>query len=305
MIGKKFTNLSDGSVVEIKDIFEDLVVLKDNRKIRASKLLDKNYFEEFIDPQNFFNNQSLFENFAQKIKQIPDDLVNKMTDEEKKIINESLVDSSFRPRFEESAVLQADPELEKEELMRKYGIKNSNVTIEPPFLQAQKQLDKFKALLEDIQEDEEPVTRVEASRDLEPLEEEDFENEIQKIIKENKVIEQPKQEDPIINMFKNVKRNREFEITIDISNKIPRPDFIEMMEDSYNTSIIEFLADEFTNEILQNPSLIRDKIIKEIKSIVYPEVIKENKVETKVQTKVVSKTTTVKRPRAKKETLNK
>ena len=304
MLGKKFTNLSDGSIVEIKDIFEDLVILKDNSKIRSSKLFDKNHFEEFIDPQNFFSNQSLLENFAQKIKQIPDDLVNKMTDDEKRVVNESLSDSSFKPRFDEPAILQADPELEKEELMRKYGIKNSNVTNETPFLQAQKQLDKFKAILEEIQEEDEPITRIEASRELEPLEEDDFENEIQKIIKENEISVQPKQEDPIINMFKNVKRNREFKISIDISNQIPRPDFIEMMEDSYTTSIIDFLAEEFTNEILRNPNLIKDKIIKEIKSIVYPE-LPEKKIEPKIETKTATKPTLNKRTRVKKETLSK
>ena len=78
-------------------------------------------------------------------------------------------------------------------------------------------------------------------------------------------------------MFKNVKRNREFNISIDIQNKIPRPDFIEMMEDSYNTSIIEFLADEFTNNILNNPSIIKNKIIDEIRRIVYKEERTEEK----------------------------
>ena len=32
------------------------------------------------------------------------------------------------------------------------------------------------------------------------------------------------------------------------------------MEDSYNTSIIDFLAEEFTNQILLNPHLIKNKI---------------------------------------------
>ena len=42
-----------------------------------------------------------------------------------------------------------------------------------------------------------------------------------------------------------------------------------MMEDSYNTSIIDYFADEFTNKILENPSLIKDKIKEEINKIVY------------------------------------
>lgn len=69
-------------------------------------------------------------------------------------------------------------------------------------------------------------------------------------------------------MFRNVKRNTDLNFTIKLSNKIPRLDFIEMMEDSYNTSIIDFLAEEFTNTILQNPDRIKDKIMNEIKSLV-------------------------------------
>jgi hypothetical protein len=69
-------------------------------------------------------------------------------------------------------------------------------------------------------------------------------------------------------MFKNVKRNNEFKINLKIDGKIPRLDFIEMMEDSYEISIIEFLADEFTNNLLKDPSIIRDRIINEIKSMI-------------------------------------
>ena len=56
-------------------------------------------------------------------------------------------------------------------------------------------------------------------------------------------------------MFKNVKRNTEFKINLKVDGKIPRLDFIEMMEDSYEISIIEYLADEFTDNILRNPSI--------------------------------------------------
>ena len=48
-----------------------------------------------------------------------------------------------------------------------------------------------------------------------------------------------------------------------------------MMEDSYDISIIDFLADEFTNKILQNPSLIRESVKSKIKQLVYGAPIKE------------------------------
>ena len=58
-------------------------------------------------------------------------------------------------------------------------------------------------------------------------------------------------------------------MSIEISNKIPRLDFIEMMEDSYEISIIDFLAEEFTQNILNNPDQIKEMVKDKIKKIVY------------------------------------
>jgi hypothetical protein len=69
-------------------------------------------------------------------------------------------------------------------------------------------------------------------------------------------------------MFRGVKRNLDFKINLKIEGKIPRLDFIEMMEDSYEVSIIEFLADEFTNNMIKDPSYIRNIIFNEIKKMV-------------------------------------
>jgi hypothetical protein len=289
MIGKKFTSLTDGRVVEVKDAFEDIIILQDGSKIKASRLMDRSFYDEYIDPNSFFQNQSLLNTFAQKIKQIPEDVVNKMSNEDKLSINENLRSDGLKPRFDEPAILQADPEMEKMELMRKYGISDTSQNPNP-LVESKKQMERFASILQELQEEveeEETIQRVEVTR-----EENIFENRSNEIGKTNEII----QEDPIITMFKNVKRNREFKITIDLENKIPRPDFIEMMEDSYNTSLIEFLATEFTNSILDNPDIIKNKIISEINNIVYGNKIKEEKVEVKAETKTVKSRT----PRQKK-----
>lgn len=279
MIGKKFTSLMDGRIVEVKDAFEDIVILQDNSKIKASRLLDKTYYDEYIDPSSFFQNQSLLNTFAQKIKQIPDEVINKMTDEEPEKINESVYskqasgDNIFKPRFDEPAVLQADPELERMELMRKYGIKENTAQISP-VVESQKQLERFKHLIDELQEEEEDIQRVVVER-------QEVESPISRKIEQERIVQRQIQEDPIITMFKNVKRVKDFKVTVDIENKIPRPDFIEMMEDSYNISLIDFLADEFTNQILQNPDSIKEKIKSEINRLVYGEkVVKNSKPET-------------------------
>lgn len=265
MKGKKFTSLVDGRIVAIKDVFEDIVILNDNTKVKASRLLDKNFYEEYIDPASFFQNQSLINTFAQKIKQIPDEFVSKMTNEERTVVNESLKDNSFRPTFNESAIIESDPEIEKLELMRKYGIKENSIQ-NKSLIESNKQLERFKTIIDELQsEDEGEIQRIEVSRD-EPTNESTPQNEDVEVETKKQTITV---EDPIISMFRNVKRNKDFKISIDIENKIPRADFIEMMEDSYNTSIIDFLAEEFTNNILKNPNLIKNKIKDEIKSIVY------------------------------------
>lgn len=276
MIGKKYTDLTTGNVIEVKDTFEDIVILNNNMKIKANRLLDKNYFEEFIDPVSFFHNESLLNNFAQKIRQIPDEILsnipnipedNSQRTQTSQTFNPNNIPGSTRiqPLFNEPAILQSDPELEKEELMRKYNIQSN------PEQAAQNQFERFQHLLneqpvENVQRievnrnDNDNIQRVEVNRD------EIFNN--QPIVNVPREV-QPKVEDPIITMFRNCKRNKDFSISLQIDNKIPRPDFIEMMEDSYNTSIIDFLADEFTNQLLSDPNIIKDKIKSEIHNIVY------------------------------------
>jgi hypothetical protein len=137
----------------------------------------------------------------------------------------------------------------------------------------QKQNEAFARILGDESEDElpqvfnqmvnEPVQRVEVQRE-----------EITQPIRAE-VAQPVATEDPIITMFKRTKRSVEFKVSVDISDKIPRLDFIEMMEDSYDISIIDFLADEFTNKILQNPTLIRESVKSKIKQLVYGTPIKE------------------------------
>lgn len=301
MKGRKFTDLTSGKIVEVKDQFEDIVILDNNSKIKSHRLLDKNYFDEYVDPNTFFKNDGLLNSFAHKIRQIPDNVIQNMN-ESSDTTRTSGVDmnnisgsTSIRPSMDESAVLPSDPELEKEELMRKYNIKTAPID---PSIAAQKQMEKFQSFLqeepqESPQKQEEQVQRVEVSRDDSG---EVIINNIPGIPNSREFI-QPKV-DPIIQMFQNVKRNTDLVIDFKIENKIPRKDFIEMMEESYNTSIIDFLADEFTNNILQNPSIIKDKIKDEIKKIVYGSNPKSNIEEPPIRTIVDGEVKKPKKPKS-------
>jgi hypothetical protein len=280
---KKFTDLVSGRVVQVTDQFEDIVILDNKTKIKVNKLLDNRLYDEYIDPRNFFRNEGLVNAFTEKIRQIPTE--NIINEKEKYDPKNPPVLKNYgdpmRPGFDEPAVLPYDPEEEKRELIAKAKnmFKGGGDAVN-------RQMESLKSIVEDDMYDNS-----------------DFENYEEKIIESAKVNSRPIEPqirnenymnnnntiDPIVQMFRNAKRNTDFKINFSINNKIPRLDFIEMMEDSYNTSIIDFLAEEFTNELLLNPEAIKNKIKDQISSMVYKST---QKIEPKTE---VTKTSTRKK----------
>jgi len=266
LANKSFKNNLTGEVVTVIDSFENIAILENKQKVNVNALMNPALYTEEIDPLSFFNNQGAYNILAEKIKNIPTDQIVDDSGE----LNVSGVERIDIPRGidqEESLITMSSEEDEKAALAAKYGI------VSPPVESLQRQNEAFARILGEDSQDELPqvpqyqqpvqeqVTRVEVNR--EPLEE------------VNREYVQPVQrvevEDPIIKMFKGVKRIVDFNISLDIKNKIPRLDFIEMMEDSYETSIIDYLADEFTNELLKNPEAIRSMIKSKINTLVYGE----------------------------------
>lgn len=256
MVNKTFKNNKTGEIVKVIDAFENIAILENKGKEYVNNLLNPNIYTEVVDMQNmyvesldnnFLNIQNTYSTIAEQIKNIP---INNIKDGEDIIQIDA--DKTFTPIINEPAILQVSEDYEREELMKKYGVQNDVRS------ELEKQNESFSKLL-----DETPIQKIDVVRDDIKVSSETISHKV---------------EDPIITMFRNVKRNQEFSINIEIKNKIPRPDFIELMEDSYNYSIIEFLAHEFADKILNNPKLIEDMIIDKIKEIVYgaPELKKKN-----------------------------
>ena len=302
LANKSFKNNLTGEVVTVIDSFENIAILENKQKVNVNTLMNSALYTEEIDPMSFFNNQGAYNILAEKIKNIPTDQI---IDDDGQM-NVAGVDRIDIPRgVDESIVTMSSEEDEKAALAAKYGI------VAPPVESLQRQNEAFARILGEESENElprvpqyqqpvqeEPVTRVEVNR--EPREE--FSREyIQPPVQRVEV------EDPIIKMFKGVKRAVDFNISLDIKNKIPRLDFIEMMEDSYETSIIDFLAEEFTNELLKNPDTIKDMIKTKINILVYG----EDKLPTTVNDQITDAVTQVepkvvkprapRKPRVKKE----
>lgn len=253
LANRKFKDNRTGETLRVIDSFENIAVFENKQKIDVRRLLDPNFFTEEIDPSSFFNNQGAYNILADKIKNIP---TNNMID----IIDESTKNDLYNPPINESAIIEVDEDYEKAELARKYGIvDNREATV--------KQQEAFAKLLGD-EEDlptpppqptyqtprEEPIQRIEVNRDGDG-------SPVQKPV--------AKPEDPIHVMFRNAKKVVEFNLDLKLTNKIPRLDFIEMMEDSYEKSIIDFLAGEIANELINDPQNLKFKISEKIKEMVY------------------------------------
>jgi hypothetical protein len=245
---KTFRNNKTGETIKVIDSFENIAILENKQKVDVRNILDPNQYTEQIDPSSFFNNQSAYNSLAEKIKNIPTN----------NILDDSLVNSfggQVQPSLNESAIIQTTEEDEMAELARKYG-----ASLEPSQEAIVKQQQAFSKYLGEEETPELPVTRVEVNQ--------------KPMVEESRTYNQPpvqrvEIQDPITTMFKNVKRNIDFKVNFQFNDKVPRLDFIEMMEDSYEISIIDFLAEEFTNKILNDPSKIRETIKNEIKTLVY------------------------------------
>jgi hypothetical protein len=249
LANKTYKDNKTGELVKVIGSFENIAILENKQKVDVTKLTDTNFYTEQIDPGSFFSNQGSYNILADKIKNISTDNIR---DDDSGEISVSVGGDGFKPAMNESAIVMTSEEDEKAELARKYGVNTKDTN------SISRQNEAFAKLLGE--DNELPVQQTEQVKKVEVRREEPIQQTQQR---------QVVLEDPIITMFKNVKRVKEFSISFEIKNKIPRPDFIEMMEDSYNTSIIDFLASEFTDNLLKNPQIIEDMIKQKIKELVY------------------------------------
>lgn len=264
LANKTFRNNRTGETIKVIDSFEDIAILENKQKINVKQLMDSSQYTEQIDPDSFFNSQGAYNNLADKIKNIP---TNNIVDGDGQV-TVNFDDDSFRPAMNESAVIMSNEDDERAALMAKYGaVGDGN--------EAAKQAETFNKILNP--EAETPVEtytpKPEVSVNNMPGHSNPPEPPVQRV----------EVDDPVVTMFKRTKRNVKFDVSFEISDKIPRLDFIEMMEDSYEISIIDFLADEFTNKILQDPTSIRENIKDKIKQLVYGGTVTKKTVSNTVQ----------------------
>ena len=273
LANKSFRDNRTGEVVKVIDSFENIAILENKSKIDTRRLLDQNYYSEYIDPNQFINSTttSAHNSIFETIKSIPADRI-PMNDEVTNVVGNTY-DRDFRPVDDSSAIVTSSVEDERAELARKYGVMDNTQSLT-------KQNEAFTKILGEDAVDELPPL---PSRPNQPKEEfqrvdinrDDAGDVTGSVFVNNKQsVSYEKQyslpvEDPVHTMFKGIKRSIEFSLDLNLENKIPKLEFIEMMEDSYEKSIIDFLAADITNSILNNPDYLREKIKEKIVDMVY------------------------------------
>jgi len=255
---RSFRDNRSGEVVRVIDSFENIAILENKTKIDTRRLLDTNFFTEEIDPSRFLDTTSAYSNIFEEIKNLP---MNNIPDEDGEIRRSTDLDGYVPPAEDDSAVIYTTLDDEREELARKYGmnIDTGNAV--------SKQNEAFTKILgeESAEAAEIPTVTVFQNKAEEVQRIEVIRESDREVLVNDGLVKV----DPIVTMFKGVKRSVEFSLDLKLENKIPRLDFIEMMEDSYEKSIIEYLAEEFTSELLKNPATLREIISNKIREMVY------------------------------------
>jgi len=299
VINREFKEVGSGEVYKIVEVYKNIAVgiingTNHKERIDVNQLINPKFYipldghsiqssvdfvphsfnedkkfnifsEETVDPTKFFNNTSTLRLFEDQIKAIPEDKIPR----NESPVTTSSISRNMIPPSNDSAIIIDDNYNEADEIARKYGFENnSNPNINDS---VRAQNEKFSKLMDPEEFPDMPVQQIpqqSSYRDSHNV----------------PSVQHVRVDDPIISMFRNVKRTVDFNLDLKIENKIPRVDFIEMMEESYQVSIIEFLAEEFAEDLLNNPNGLKKMISDKIRSIVYkdnPRKISENNPKSK------------------------
>ncbi len=288
LANRSFKNNQTGEVVKVIDSFENIAILENKTKIDVRRLSNPALFTEQIDPTSFLDTSGAYNSIFEKIKQLPTEGMpydnTEVQSRTSMLPGETLVtpsQSSGFPIEDEPAVYISSAEDERAELARKYGISQDSSAIE-------RQNQAFAKILGD---DEGEVQRVEIKRDA----------DTGSVVSSELVspITTPAPQEVQVDqyeMFRGIKRTVEFKLDLPLTNKIPKLEFIEMMEESYDKSIIDFLAQDIAEEIIKNPDALRDSIKAKINEMVYGAVTtKKAPVKRTVAKKPVAKKAPVKK----------
>lgn len=307
LIGKIFEN-SSGDIVKVTNVEGKIAHLNSGQRVAVERILDSNYYNEHINPETFSDKETNFYSFlGNQIKSIDTNSIGNVDSGTQINHHGPVVESheaaqaSLRGEYSPSSDNYEEIERRKREVAENAANISKSI--------------KTNKLKELVGEDEEENSFV-VNRNLEGAKFEGSNSPIQETepretsvtmydennqvnakidninndsdLASNRIVNK---QDPIYDMFSQVKRSTAFSLNVKLNEKIPRKDFLKMWEESYEVSIIDFLVDEFTNKLLNDPTMIRDQLTEALKDHVYG---KNTKRTTKAKKTTKTKRTTKK-----------
>lgn len=312
LIGKSFKN-GKGEIITVVDVDTDVAILNDAQRISLNRLLDsknyrpvensvnerqstrvvnESYYGDDIAP-DIFNNTNRYANLTQQLQttvtknpfmeNIPQggELTSiKMI--EPTIDRKSNNTQNQNQNNQSNQNIYIDDESKIEETRKKM--------IENQKLLGQKMISQTKKISNFLDEESTiPNLDIQDMEDRQvEIKELDHNNKVRRervIDNSNESVILPKKENPAYSMFKSVKRSVPFKMELELSKLLPKKEFIQMWEESYEISMIEYLADEFLNDLLSNPENLKIQIIQKMNDQVFPKAVKRKPAKKKPQQK--------------------
>lgn len=263
------------------------------KELNSDKFSIMSAINETVDMRNQNNDFKYFKPQSQDIINVEDFFkpnVNMYTNLVNKLDNSP---TSNQPVYRDDDDIYADSDSEME------GIFVNNSGNADDILEKQKNevLNKYKKQFFEKKSANQSILTQEPSYEedyvVEDIEPNIQRNETQQSIQQSSMIEE-KPTDHFSEILKDIERNVNIHIPINIDEKIPNIDFIKMWEMTYKKkSIIEYLTDDIYNNIMNNPSKLKESIKDTIEVLVYGK--KEQLKKEEIVEKVVKKKKTTKK----------
>lgn len=288
MVGNKFYERKSDTTVTVISDNKEIVLLSTGEKVDKNYLLTSGEYsaiddgagikpnhmtKESMDPSSFMNQSALGSSM------VANSLFNQLSNIDTSNISDNIhsgptveiIESgdSF-DRYTNDAYYKQDLEAERMEMQKK--LKNYKAPkvpyiddeIEDEFMQSNPQRRDIFSELEDIDK-----------RSSSTMPNPDMRAQRRHPVIQEPVIQEPT--NPLLELVKQAKKVNKFKANIAIDSMLPKYDLIKMFEESYDLSIIDILADEMIDKIIEDRETLRDKIKAEIKAKVYPKPRKTTK----------------------------
>lgn len=274
IIGKQFENKSNGSVIKVVSIEGNIAILENSERISVERLLDRNHYGEYhamsINESVGLNTgENLLHSklFAQ-IQGLSNDDINRANDIGGTTIENGAYVNPVESHSEAMRKLKGDnvyddSSVEARELVEKS--KKDQLELERKM---RNQASKIAQTIDGIEEE----VSIPVNRNLEGAKVEGVDKRETSV----RMIEDvgtyvPNNTQPINNqpikqvnpMFTKMKRTKKVSLKIDIDEMMPSKDFLKMLEEGFEDSVLDYLTEEIAGKVLSDVSIksqIKDKL---------------------------------------------